>query len=140
MHDPHLPYNQPAADSPAGDARHLAVRRMELCTDCDSRLVHPLEWDETENGFGMWLRCPECLNETYGEFSNLEVTRYELVLDEDRDVMVGLLLLSISERLDDWVEASAQLCITGAWPSPRASFPAARARTLNARRSKSADV
>jgi hypothetical protein len=105
MPDPHLPSNQPAAEAAADNRRHLAVRRMEVCTDCGSRLVHPLDWDETEHGFGMWLRCPECLRETYGEFSNLEVARYELVLDEDRDVMVGRLLLSISERLDDWVEA-----------------------------------
>ena len=104
MPDPHVPSNQ-AAGAPAGSARRAAVRRMESCTDCGSRLVHPLEWDETGHGFEMWLRCPECLSETYGEFSNLEVARYELVLDEDRDVMVGLLLLSISERLDDWVEA-----------------------------------
>jgi hypothetical protein len=67
----------------------VPAREMEVCIACGSRLVHPVSWEETPDGFEVLLRCPECLTHAQDEFSDAELERYDTVLDDGARVLIA---------------------------------------------------
>lgn len=71
------------APAPAGDdaAERIHVRRIELCPQCGSDRVHPLDWREVEDmRWELDVRCPDCRWTSSGVFEQPEVERYDDVL------------------------------------------------------------
>jgi hypothetical protein len=85
------------------EASPLRTREMELCVACGSRLVHPVSWEETPNGFAVLLRCPECLIHVLDEFSDAELARYDAVLDNGGRVLIADLKMLARANMKDYV-------------------------------------
>lgn len=85
------------------DASRAPAREMEMCVACGSRLVHPVSWEETPDGFAVVLRCPECLIHAQDEFSDAELARYETVLDDGARVLIADLQMLASANMKDYV-------------------------------------
>lgn len=72
--------NIPAAAAEDGTAR-IHVRRIELCPECGSDRVHPLDWREVEDmRWELDVRCPDCRWTSSGVYDQPEVERYDDVL------------------------------------------------------------
>lgn len=85
------------------DASAVRAREMEICVACGSRLVHPVSWEETPNGFEVLLRCPECLIHIQDEFSDAELARYDTVLDDGGRVLIADLKMLARANMKDYV-------------------------------------
>ena len=85
------------------EARRIPARQMEMCIACGSRLVHPVSWEETADGFEVLLRCPECLCHAQDEFSDAELTRYDTVLDDGARVLIADLQMLARANMTDYV-------------------------------------
>ncbi len=69
--------------APAGedDTARIRVRRIELCPECGSDRVHPLDWREVEDmRWELDVRCPDCRWTASGVYDQPEVERYDDVL------------------------------------------------------------
>ena len=70
----------PAASGEEASAR-IRVRRIELCPECGSDRVHPLDWREVEDmRWELDVRCPDCRWTGSGVYEQPEVERYDDVL------------------------------------------------------------
>jgi hypothetical protein len=59
----------------------LHVRRIELCLQCGSDRVHPLDWREVEDmRWELDVRCPDCRWTGSDVYEQPEVERYDDVL------------------------------------------------------------
>jgi hypothetical protein len=85
------------------DASAVALREMEVCVACGSRLVHPVSWEESPGGFAVLLRCPECLVHVQDEFSDAELDRYDSVLDNGGRVLIADLKRLARANMKDYV-------------------------------------
>ncbi len=85
------------------DGSTIRTREMEMCVACGSRLVHPVSWEETPNGFEVLLRCPECLIHVHDEFSDAELARYDTVLDDGGRVLIADLTMLARANMKDYV-------------------------------------
>ena len=85
------------------EASAVRGREMEMCVACGSRLVHPVSWEETPDGFAVVLRCPECLIHVQDEFSDAELARYETVLDDGARVLIADLKMLSRANMKDYV-------------------------------------
>ena len=56
-------------------------REMHVCPDCDSRLVHPTDWDQAGERWEVRLRCPDCEWNGGGVFTQDEVDYFDRELD-----------------------------------------------------------
>lgn len=88
---------------PLADASVVRAREMEMCLACGSRLVHPVSWEETADGFEVLLRCPECLIYVQDEFSDSEVARYDTVLGDGARVLIAVLKMLSRANMQDYV-------------------------------------
>lgn len=86
------------------DASRVPAREMEICIACGSRLVHPVSWKETADGFEVLLRCPECLIHAQDEFSDAELARYDSVLDGGARVLIAELQMLARANMTDYAE------------------------------------
>jgi hypothetical protein len=85
------------------DASRAPAREMEVCIACGSRLVHPVSWEETPDGFEVLLRCPECLTHAQDEFSDAELARYDAVLDDGARVLIADLKMLAHANMQNYV-------------------------------------
>jgi hypothetical protein len=85
------------------DPSAVRTREMEICVACGSRLVHPVSWEETPDGFDVLLRCPECLIHVQDEFSDAELDRYDTVLDDGGRVLIADLKMLARANMKDYV-------------------------------------
>src|SRR5579871_3330502 len=70
----------PATAGEDASAR-IRVRRIELCPECGSDRVHPLDWREVEDmRWELDVRCPDCRWTGSGVYEQPEVERYDDVL------------------------------------------------------------
>jgi hypothetical protein len=63
---------------------------LQVCPDCDSKLVYPTEWNEA--GAETWqvkLRCPECQSVREGVFSAGTVEAFDEQLDRGTDELMA---------------------------------------------------
>jgi hypothetical protein len=59
----------------------IRVRRIELCPECGSDRVHPLDWREVEDmRWELDVRCPDCRWTGSDVYEQPEVERYDDVL------------------------------------------------------------
>ena len=73
-------WGRPPADDPAAP-ENVRIRRIELCPQCGSDRVHPLDWREVEDmRWELDVRCPDCRWTASGVFDQPEVERYDDVL------------------------------------------------------------
>lgn len=74
---------------------------MEVCTQCRSELVQPVEWWERDgNCWGVELRCPECESRRAAVFSQAEVDRYDRNLDDGSRALAGDLRALTRENME----------------------------------------
>jgi hypothetical protein len=74
---------EPQATTAAADApsARIHVRRIELCPQCGSDRVHPLDWREVEDmRWELDVRCPDCRWTGGDVYDQPEVERYDDVL------------------------------------------------------------
>jgi hypothetical protein len=65
----------------AAPAHRKRLRRIEICPECGSDRVHPLDWREVEDmRWELDVRCPDCRWEGGDVFDQPEVERYDDVL------------------------------------------------------------
>jgi hypothetical protein len=74
-------WEQQAATAEADAAERIRVRRIELCPQCGSDRVHPLDWREVEGlRWELDVRCPDCRWTGGDVYEQPEVERYDDVL------------------------------------------------------------
>jgi hypothetical protein len=74
-------WGQRAATGQADASARIRVRRIELCPQCGSDRVHPLDWREVENlRWELDVRCPDCRWTGGDVYEQPEVERYDDVL------------------------------------------------------------
>jgi hypothetical protein len=100
----------------AAELVHTEQRRAEpdqelhVCLDCDSRLVHPVEWEEagTEN-WRVLLHCPNCETAREGVFSQSTVESFDEELDRGADALARdykrLMRANMVEEIDRFAAA-----------------------------------
>lgn len=70
-------------------AERFSQRPLHECLECDSRLVHPVDWEEA--GRGRWtvaLRCPNCHWAGHGTFDQGAVDDFDQELDLGAQALV----------------------------------------------------
>jgi hypothetical protein len=74
-------WEQQAATAQADASERIRVRRIELCPQCGSDRVHPLDWREVEElRWELDVRCPDCRWIGGDVYEQPEVERYDDVL------------------------------------------------------------
>ena len=74
-------WEQQAATAQADASERIRVRRIELCPQCGSDRVHPLDWREVEDlRWELDVRCPDCRWTGGDVYEQPEVERYDDVL------------------------------------------------------------
>jgi DNA-directed RNA polymerase subunit RPC12/RpoP len=72
------------APAPADASERVGLRRIELCPQCGSDRVHPLDWREVEDlRWELDVRCPDCRWTGGDVYEQPEVERYDDVLLAD---------------------------------------------------------
>ncbi|MFN2612539.1 MAG: hypothetical protein ABR536_04115 [Solirubrobacterales bacterium] len=65
------------------------TRSMQLCGNCDSELVQPVNWSEASmNSWEVELRCPECEWRQQAVFSQREIDGYDRLLDDGMQCLI----------------------------------------------------
>lgn len=66
------------------------VRELHICPSCDSELVQPIDWTESNDAkWELVLECPECGWSESGIYEREQVERLEDKLDEGLADMIG---------------------------------------------------
>ena len=91
-------------DAPAAEPT-LSVRRIELCPECDSDRVHPVDWHEVdERNWRLDVRCPDCRWMGSDVFAQDEVERYDDLLNAGTDALIEELERITRENMADHLE------------------------------------
>jgi len=81
------------------------VRRLELCNSCGGERVHPIDWHEVEDmRWEISLRCPDCEWAEVERFDQLEVERYDDILNDATDRLIEELDRITRENMTEAVE------------------------------------
>ena len=63
-------------------------QELHVCLDCDSKLVQPVEWEESDReNWSVLLRCPNCNVQREGVFNQRTVERFDEELDRGADAL-----------------------------------------------------
>ena len=93
------------------EARHSAPSdrtRLEVCTNCDSDYVHPVEWSESgDEHWWMLLRCGECGAEREVTVANRIAQRFGDDLDAAEQEIKRMVARLDAERMASEVEVFA---------------------------------
>ena len=94
----------PAEEARAGESQ-VRVRRIEICPDCDSDRVHPVDWHEVdERSWRLDVRCPDCRWMGSDVFAQDEVERYDDLLNADTDALIDELERITRQNMADHLE------------------------------------
>ncbi len=94
-----------AATAGADAPRRMRIRRIELCPQCGSDRVHPLDWREVEDmRWELDVRCPDCRWEGGDVFDQPEVERYDDVLLAEAGDMIEELDRITRQNMAEHVE------------------------------------
>jgi hypothetical protein len=64
-------------------------RELHICPSCESELIQPVNWSETEDArWELLLECPNCSWSESGTFSRTQIERLEDRLDEGLTEMI----------------------------------------------------
>jgi hypothetical protein len=94
----------PAVEPPV-DEQTLRLRRIELCPECDSDRVHPVDWHEVdERHWRLDVRCPDCRWMGSDVFAQDEVERYDDLLNAGTDALIDELERITRQNMADHLE------------------------------------
>jgi hypothetical protein len=98
-----------APEAPPPDAApeepKLSIRRIELCPECDSDRVHPVDWHEVdERNWRLDVRCPDCRWMGSDVFEQDEVERYDDLLSAETDALIDELERITRQNMADHLE------------------------------------
>ena len=80
-------------------------RELHVCSECNSDLVYPLEWEES--GSTHWevsLRCPNCEWTGTGRFLQASVERFDEELDRGTEALVRDLKRLVHANMEEEIE------------------------------------
>jgi hypothetical protein len=98
-------WEQQAATAQADATDRIRVRRIELCPQCGSDRVHPLDWREVEDlRWELDVRCPDCRWTGGDVYEQPEVERYDDVLLADAGDMTEELDRITRENMAEHLE------------------------------------
>ena len=78
---------------------------LHVCPECRSELVYPVDWQEA--GRASWevsLRCPNCEWALTGVFGELEIQRFDEILDHGTEELVSDLRELTRSNMEEDVE------------------------------------
>jgi hypothetical protein len=69
------------------------IAGLHVCPRCDSRLVQPACWEQTDDRghWRLWRRCPECSWHGEGVHGEGEIDAFDRELDAGTEALAGLL-------------------------------------------------
>ena len=99
------------ADTP--DTQHPPAephQDLNVCLDCDSRLVYPVEWEEAgSEDWAVLLQCPNCQTCRAGVFTQETVELFDEHLDRGADALARdykrLMRANMSDEIDRFAAA-----------------------------------
>jgi hypothetical protein len=99
---PDAPDTQPTRAEPHQD--------LHVCLDCDSRLVYPVEWEESgPENWAVLLQCPNCQTCREGVFTQETVELFDEELDRGADALARdykrLMRANMSDEIDRFASA-----------------------------------
>lgn len=70
-----------------------AEKGLHVCPRCDSKLVQPVRWEQTESRelWRLWRRCPECEWRAEDVHGEREIDAFDEQLDGGTEVLAGKL-------------------------------------------------
>jgi hypothetical protein len=95
----------------SGPAKEIpAPTTLECCPSCTGTLVYPVDWHEAEgDAWELELRCPNCEWQHRGVYDQDTVERFDAVLNEGTDALIGTLegvaRDNMKDEIDRFVEA-----------------------------------
>lgn len=96
---------EPATEAVSADDPASPVRQIELCPECDSDRVHPVDWHEVdEHHWRLDVRCPDCRWMGSDVFAQDEVERYDDLLSAGTDLLIEELERITRENMADSLE------------------------------------
>jgi hypothetical protein len=93
--------------APRRTTRRSPARRegIHICPECRSNLVQPIDWCERDaDNWAVELRCPECEWIGGGIFSQIQVDRYDRMLDDSQQSIINDLKKLTRENMENDVE------------------------------------
>jgi hypothetical protein len=66
---------------------------LHVCSECGSKLVQPVRWEQTASRghWRLWRRCPECEWRSDGIHGEREIDAYDEQLDNGTEILAGKL-------------------------------------------------
>jgi len=96
---------EPLPEAAPADDAEARLRKIEICPDCDSDRVHPVDWHEVdEHHWRLDVRCPDCRWMGSDVFAQDEVERYDDLLNADTDALIEELERITRENMADHLE------------------------------------
>ena len=107
-------FDHPAAAPPSPEERPAerfettAPRDLHVCTNCESELVYPLQWEEAdERHWHITLRCPNCEWGEDGVFAQDDCDRFDDELERGTDALTRDYKRLMTANLADEIERFA---------------------------------
>ena len=102
---PAAPQPEAPAPAPAEDTRELHV-----CTNCDSELVYPVQWEEAgPDSWHILLRCPDCEWNESGVFPQAQCDRFDDELEAGTETLSRdfkrLVTANMAEEVERFIQA-----------------------------------
>jgi hypothetical protein len=102
-------------DRPAEQSRVKTKDPLHVCSECESTLVYPTDWQEA--GTDHWeveLRCPNCEWRGSGVFSQDVVEAFDDELDRGIDVLLADYRALVNSNMEDEIDRFAKALDAGA--------------------------
>jgi hypothetical protein len=102
-------------DQPAEPEAVATKDPLHVCTECESGLVYPTDWQEA--GADHWeveLRCPNCEWRGNGVFSQNAVEAFDDELDRGIDVLLSDYRALVNSNMEDEIDRFAKALDAGA--------------------------
>lgn len=96
----HKSANRAPMHAPGGE-----VGDLHICTECDSDLVHPIQWAPVDRlHWRVELRCPECELRTLDLYRQRALDRFDLILDDATQSLIDDLARLEQANMEDELE------------------------------------
>jgi hypothetical protein len=103
-------------DQPAEQQAPVTTKDpLHVCTECESRLVYPTDWQEAgPDAWEVELRCPNCEWHGSGVFSQAIVEAFDDELDSGIDVLLSDYRALVNSNMEDEIDRFAKALDAGA--------------------------
>jgi hypothetical protein len=80
-------------------------QELQVCLDCDSELVYPVEWEEAgPENWNVLLHCPNCETQREGIFHQESVERFDETLDSGAEQLASDYRRLVRANMGDEIE------------------------------------